>query len=70
MARGTIASPEAQQWVGDGVAMLRDRKREDSDADLARCCDVVAALAEGRYDVLASRYLDIHDDLDAKAGTR
>ena len=39
----------------------------DSAADLARCCEVVAALAAGRYDVLAGRYLDIGWDLDARA---
>jgi hypothetical protein len=67
MARGTIASPEAQQWVADGVAMLRNRTIAQSDGDLARCCDVVAALAAGRHDRLGGRYLDIHDDLDVLA---
>jgi len=65
MARGTLASPEAQRWVPEGLAMLRDQTPEASAADLARCCDVVVALAGGGYDVLAGRYLDVHDDLDA-----
>jgi len=65
MARGTIASPDAQRWVPEGLAMIRDRKPEDSAADLARCCDVVLGLASGNYDALGGRYLDVHDDLDA-----
>jgi hypothetical protein len=32
---------------------------------MARCCEVVAALAAGRYDALSGRYLDIAWDLDA-----
>jgi NAD(P)-dependent dehydrogenase (short-subunit alcohol dehydrogenase family) len=66
MARGTLSSPEAQHWIADGLAFLKDRRAEDSAADLARCCDVVAACAAGRYDALAGRYLDINWDLDAK----
>jgi NAD(P)-dependent dehydrogenase (short-subunit alcohol dehydrogenase family) len=67
MARGTLASPEAQRWLGDGLAMIRDRTAEASAADLARCCDVVSALAGGKYDALGGRYLDIGDDLDTLA---
>lgn len=65
MARGTLASPEAKRWLGEGLAMIRDRTPEDSAADLQRCCEVVLALAAGKYDVLAGRYLDIGDELDA-----
>jgi NAD(P)-dependent dehydrogenase (short-subunit alcohol dehydrogenase family) len=67
MARSTMASPEAIRWIPDGVAMLKGRSPEASAADLARCCAVVAALAAGRYDVLAGRYLDVDWDLDARA---
>src|ERR1700728_1465519 len=67
MARSTMASPEAIRWIPDGVAMLKGRSPEDSAADLARCCAIVAALAAGRYDVLAGRYLDVDWDLDARA---
>jgi NAD(P)-dependent dehydrogenase (short-subunit alcohol dehydrogenase family) len=63
MARGTLASPEAQRWLGEGLAMIRDRTAEESAADLQRCCEVVLALATGKYDVLGGRYLDIGDDL-------
>ncbi|HTW38438.1 MAG TPA: SDR family oxidoreductase [Steroidobacteraceae bacterium] len=64
MARLTIGSPEAQRWVPEGVAMLRNRTPEDSAKDLARCCDVVAGLAAGRYDALGGRYLDLWSDLE------
>jgi NAD(P)-dependent dehydrogenase (short-subunit alcohol dehydrogenase family) len=67
MAQATISSPEAQRWVPGGVAMLKNRTPEDSTKDLARCCDVVAALGAGRYDALGGRYLDLWWDLDAKA---
>lgn len=67
MARLTIDSPEAQRWVPEGVAMLRERTPEDSAKDLARCCDVVAGLAAGRYDALGGRYLDLWWDLEARA---
>jgi NAD(P)-dependent dehydrogenase (short-subunit alcohol dehydrogenase family) len=67
MARGTIASPDAQRWVPEGVAMLRDRRPDESDADLQRCCDVVAALAAGSYAPLGGRYLNIWWDLDTMA---
>jgi NAD(P)-dependent dehydrogenase (short-subunit alcohol dehydrogenase family) len=65
MARGTLSSPEALHWLGEDLAIIRDRTAAQSAADLTRCCDVVAALASGRYDSLAGRYLDIHYDLDA-----
>lgn len=67
MAQATIGSPDAQRWVPEGVAMLRNRAPEDSAKDLARCCDVVVALGAGRYDSLGGRYLDLWWDLDAKA---
>jgi hypothetical protein len=44
--------------------MLKGRTKQESAADLARCLDVVAALAAGRYDALSGRYLDIDWDLD------
>jgi NAD(P)-dependent dehydrogenase (short-subunit alcohol dehydrogenase family) len=67
MARGTLASPEARRWLGEGLAMIRDRSAADSAADLQRCCDVVSSLAAGQYDVLGGRYLDIRDDLESLA---
>jgi NAD(P)-dependent dehydrogenase (short-subunit alcohol dehydrogenase family) len=68
MARGTLASPEAQRWLADGLAIIRDRTSAQSDADLERCCDVVLALACGNHDALSGRYLDIHDgELAAQA---
>jgi len=65
MAHSTMSSPEAQRFIPEGIAMLKGRTKEDSDADLRRCCDVVAALAARKYDALAGRYLDIAWDLDA-----
>lgn len=64
MARSTIASPAAARWLPDGIAMLQSRSAADSDADLARCTAVVAALAVGRHDALGGRYLDLNWDLD------
>lgn len=67
MAQLTINSPEAQRWVPEGVAMLRSRTEEDSAKDLARCCEVVAALGAGRFDALGGRYLDLWCDLEEQA---
>jgi NAD(P)-dependent dehydrogenase (short-subunit alcohol dehydrogenase family) len=61
MARGTLASPEAQRWLADGLAVIRDRTPEESDADLERCREAVLALASGGHDSLGGRYLDIYD---------
>jgi NAD(P)-dependent dehydrogenase (short-subunit alcohol dehydrogenase family) len=66
MARQTISSPQAQQHIPEGVAWLSSITPASSDADLERCCDVVAALAAGCYDALAGQYLDIAWDLEAK----
>jgi NAD(P)-dependent dehydrogenase (short-subunit alcohol dehydrogenase family) len=66
MAHDTLSSPEAQRHIPEGIAMLQSRTPEGSAADLRRCCDVVAALAAGKYDALAGRYLDIDWDLDAR----
>jgi NAD(P)-dependent dehydrogenase (short-subunit alcohol dehydrogenase family) len=62
MARAIIDSHDAQQWIAEGVAMLASRSAAASRADLVRCADVVAALATGRHDALAGRYLDINSD--------
>jgi NAD(P)-dependent dehydrogenase (short-subunit alcohol dehydrogenase family) len=67
MARSTMGSAEARRWIPDGVAMLAGRSAAESAADLNRCGDVVTALAAGRYDALAGRYLDIQWDFDARA---
>ncbi len=66
MAHDTLSSPEAQRYIPEGIAMLQGRTPQASAADLRRCCEVVAALAAGKYDSLAGRYLDIDWDLDAK----
>jgi NAD(P)-dependent dehydrogenase (short-subunit alcohol dehydrogenase family) len=67
MAHSTMQSPEAARWIPDGITMLRARTLEDSAADLARCTTTVAALASGKYDAIAGRYLDIDNDLEALA---
>jgi len=66
MAQQTLSSPEAQRYIPEGIAMLRALTSASSDADLQRCCDVVAALAAGTYDALAGQYLDIAWDLEAR----
>ena len=64
MAHSTMSSPEAQRHIPGGIAMLKSISAQQSDQDLRRCCDVVAALASGKYDGIAGRYLDIAWDLD------
>jgi NAD(P)-dependent dehydrogenase (short-subunit alcohol dehydrogenase family) len=65
MAHSTMQSPDAARWIPDGIAMLRARTSEESAADLARCTAIVAALASGRYDAMAGRYLDLESKLQA-----
>ncbi len=67
MAHSTLGSADARRWIPEGIAMLTARTPAESAADLARCVDVVAALAVGQYDELGGRYLDIQWDLDALA---
>jgi NAD(P)-dependent dehydrogenase (short-subunit alcohol dehydrogenase family) len=64
MAHSTMQSPEAAHWIPEGIAMLRARTSDQSAADLARCTAMVAALASGRYDSIAGRYLDIDTYLE------
>lgn len=64
MAHSTMSSPEAARWIPEGVAMLNGRTAQDSAVDLARCTQIVVALAAGRYDALSGRYLDVTWDLD------
>jgi NAD(P)-dependent dehydrogenase (short-subunit alcohol dehydrogenase family) len=66
MALETMASPEAQRYIPEGIAMLRGLTPGSSDADLQRTCEVVTNLASGSYDALAGQYLDIAWDLEAK----
>ncbi len=65
MARGTVASPAAQRWLAQGLPNIRDRKAQDSDADLQRCAAVVTAIAAGFCDNLSGRYLDLWKDVPA-----
>jgi len=65
MARRTIDDPEAQRWVPWMPEALKEIGKEDAAAGFARCNRMVTALASGRYDALAGRYLDVHQDLDA-----
>ena len=67
MAHSTIGSADAVRWIPEGIAMLRAITPEASAADLARCTAIVAAIASGRYDAIAGRYLGIDSDLDAMA---
>jgi NAD(P)-dependent dehydrogenase (short-subunit alcohol dehydrogenase family) len=73
MAESTMADPEAQKWIPEGVAMLKGKKEaEDAnpglrEAGFKRCCDMVADLLSGRYDILSGRYFDPSDDFEALA---
>jgi NAD(P)-dependent dehydrogenase (short-subunit alcohol dehydrogenase family) len=63
-----MRSPDAQRWMPNLVKHLeRIEAESDAEAALARCADVCADLASGRYDVLSGQYLDVAWDLDAKA---
>ncbi len=63
MARGTVASADAQRWFGERIAMIRDRDPLESAADLKRCCYAVAAIAAGTCDTVSGRYLDLWKDI-------
>jgi len=73
MAESTMADPEAQRWIPEGVAMLKGKKEaEDAnpglrEAGFRRCCDMVVDLASGRFDALSGRYLEPTDDFAALA---
>jgi 3-oxoacyl-[acyl-carrier protein] reductase len=62
MAKGTLASSDARQWIPEGLKMIGDRTQEQSDADLKQCLGAVLAMARGEMDHLAGRYVDINDD--------
>lgn len=66
LAESTIADPEAQRWLPGAVAFLKalGDSKPDPKPGLARCADLVARLASGRYDALSGRYIDAEDDLD------
>jgi NAD(P)-dependent dehydrogenase (short-subunit alcohol dehydrogenase family) len=65
MAHESMADPGAQKWTPFLVEGLRSLLHEDPAAGLQRVGEFVEALASGRYDTLAGRYLDIAWDLDA-----
>ena len=67
MAHESMADPEAQKWTPFLVAGLKSLLHEDPAAGLRRAGELAVALASGRYDMLAGRYLDIAWDLDALA---
>jgi NAD(P)-dependent dehydrogenase (short-subunit alcohol dehydrogenase family) len=67
LAESTIAAPDAQRWLPGMVAALtkmRDEKRDPAPV-FARCVEMCAALASGKYDALSGRYLEPWDDFDA-----
>lgn len=66
MARDTIQRADAQRWVPEMVARLRELEAAGSpDTGLARCAEMCLDLVSGRYDALSGRYLDVRDDRGA-----
>jgi NAD(P)-dependent dehydrogenase (short-subunit alcohol dehydrogenase family) len=65
MARQSLADPDAARWAPFLVEGLRELLHEDPAPKLARLGEFVVALAAGRHDALAGRYLDIDADLAA-----
>ena len=62
-AHGTLASPAAQQHLPGMLDILKDWiANVDPAPVLAKCGQRVVALAAGRHDVLAGRYLDVDWD--------
>jgi NAD(P)-dependent dehydrogenase (short-subunit alcohol dehydrogenase family) len=72
MTIATLNDPEARKWIPEGIAMLEASVAAQSDpavheAGFKRCCDMVADLVSGRFDVLSGRYLEPGDDFEALA---
>jgi NAD(P)-dependent dehydrogenase (short-subunit alcohol dehydrogenase family) len=66
IAEETMNSPDAQRWLPDMVARLKERKSEpEARLDLDRCAQRCVDLASGRYDGLSGHYMELPDDLDA-----
>lgn len=70
MGAATLKNPDAQRWIPGGIEFLKSVQAEQRDpavreAVFRRCCDMVVALASGRYDALSGRYLDVADDFEA-----
>jgi NAD(P)-dependent dehydrogenase (short-subunit alcohol dehydrogenase family) len=69
LAAETVQSPDAQRWLPGMVARVRARQDDPgAEAALAACAARCVALASGRYDALAGRYLEMSDDLDQLLG--
>ncbi|MCC7462895.1 MAG: SDR family oxidoreductase [Gammaproteobacteria bacterium] len=64
MARETLADPAAERWAAPLVTLLRSVTPADSDRAEALLQQRLAELAEGRWDALAGRYLDVAWDLE------
>ncbi len=65
MTEGTINSPDAQKWVPHMVEYLKNLKATtDPGPGLARCAEMCALLASGRYAGLSGRFLLPGDDFD------
>lgn len=67
-AHGTLASPAAQQHLPGMLDILRDWVANVDPAPvLQKCGERVVALAAGRHDTLAGRYVDVDWDWEALA---
>lgn len=68
LGRETVNSPEAQKWLPGMVRYIANLETaEDADVTLARCAELCTKLAEGRYDALTGRYVEVAEDIDALA---
>lgn len=64
MAENTLNSPDAQQWIPEGLAYLKSITEEQSEASKVRLVEMVTSLASGKYDALSGRFLMPTDDFD------
>lgn len=65
LASETMNSPEAQRWLPGMVERLKARQHDPgAEGELARCAQRCLDLAEGSYDALSGRYLEMSEDLD------
>jgi NAD(P)-dependent dehydrogenase (short-subunit alcohol dehydrogenase family) len=64
MAHHSMTDPDALKWAGYLADHLSRFVDEDQTPALQRLGSQVLALASGRYDILAGRYLDLERELD------
>lgn len=65
LAEETMNAPDAQRWLPQMVARLKEMKAGNPiDADLEKCAQRCVDLASGKYDALSGCYSELTHDLD------